>query len=117
MPNMQVIYPTTPANYFHALRRQVRNACAGTCASSFFTLQTCVQMKRSFRKPMVVVGPKTLLRHPQAVSSLSEMATGTSFKPVLPDRTVSPAKYSLQLQRSIDDLCSECPRGRGTAVG
>jgi len=98
VPNMQVIYPTTPANYFHALRRQ---------------------MKRSFRKPMVVVGPKTLLRHPQAVSSLSEMATGTSFKPVLPDRTVSPAKvrrvvicsgkvyYDLVKQRDdkkIDDI-------------
>jgi probable 2-oxoglutarate dehydrogenase E1 component DHKTD1 len=69
---MQVINPTTPANYFHALRRQ---------------------MKRSFRKPMVVVGPKTLLRHPQAVSDLAEMAPGTSFQPVIADTTVSPAQY------------------------
>lgn len=79
VPNMQVINPTTPANYFHALRRQ---------------------MKRSFRKPMVVVGPKTLLRHPQAVSDLAEMAPGTSFQPVIADTTVSPA----QVKRVV--MCS-----------
>jgi 2-oxoglutarate dehydrogenase complex dehydrogenase (E1) component-like enzyme len=50
-------------------------------------------MKRSYRKPMVVVGPKTLLRHPQAVSDLAEMAPGTSFQPVIADTTVSPAQY------------------------
>ncbi|KAJ3115300.1 putative 2-oxoglutarate dehydrogenase E1 component DHKTD1, mitochondrial [Phlyctochytrium bullatum] len=61
-PNMHVVNPTTPAQYFHLLRRQ---------------------MLRNYRKPLIVVGPKTLLRHPQAVSSLSEMAPGTSFQPVL----------------------------------
>eukprot|EP01137_Pigoraptor_chileana_P037735 Opistho-2@35294 len=63
--NMSVINPTTPANYFHALRRQ---------------------LKRTFRKPLIVVGPKTLLRLPAAVSPLDDMATGTTFQPVLSDK-------------------------------
>ncbi|KAF9895906.1 putative 2-oxoglutarate dehydrogenase E1 component DHKTD1, mitochondrial, partial [Lobosporangium transversale] len=62
--NMHVVNPTTPAQYFHLLRRQ---------------------MKRNFRKPLIVVGPKTLLRLPQAVSSLEDMAPGTTFEPVLGD--------------------------------
>uniref|UniRef100_A0AAX7VJ87 2-oxoadipate dehydrogenase complex component E1 n=1 Tax=Astatotilapia calliptera TaxID=8154 RepID=A0AAX7VJ87_ASTCA len=59
--NMSVVNPTTSAQYFHLLRRQ---------------------MVRNFRKPLVVVGPKTLLRFSGAVSSLTEMAPGTSFRPV-----------------------------------
>ncbi|KAG7230995.1 hypothetical protein INR49_025024 [Caranx melampygus] len=66
--NMAVVNPTTPAQYFHLLRRQ---------------------MIRNFRKPLIVVGPKTLLRFSGAVSSLSEMAPGTSFKPVLGDTSVA----------------------------
>lgn len=66
--NMSVVNPTTPAQYFHLLRRQ---------------------MIRNFRKPLIVVGPKTLLRFSGAVSSLSEMAPGTSFKPVLGDTAVA----------------------------
>ncbi|XP_033824530.1 2-oxoadipate dehydrogenase complex component E1 [Periophthalmus magnuspinnatus] len=66
--NMSVVNPTTPSQYFHLLRRQ---------------------MIRNFRKPLIVVGPKTLLRFSGAVSSLSEMAPGTSFKPVLGDTVVS----------------------------
>uniref|UniRef100_A0A674NIP9 2-oxoadipate dehydrogenase complex component E1 n=1 Tax=Takifugu rubripes TaxID=31033 RepID=A0A674NIP9_TAKRU len=62
--NMAVVNPTTPAQYFHLLRRQ---------------------MIRNFRKPLIVVGPKTLLRFSGAVSSLAEMAPGTSFRPVLGD--------------------------------
>jgi len=62
--NMQVVNCTTPANYFHALRRQVR---------------------RSFRKPLIVMTPKSLLRHKQAVSPLADMATGSSFHRVLPE--------------------------------
>lgn len=65
--NMSVVNPTTPAQYFHLLRRQ---------------------MIRNFRKPLIVVGPKTLLRFSGAVSSLSEMAPGTSFRPVLGDSSV-----------------------------
>ncbi len=62
--NMQVINCTTPANYFHALRRQ---------------------MHRDFRKPLVVFTPKSLLRHKKAVSTLDDMAEGTSFHRVLWD--------------------------------
>lgn len=66
--NMLVVNPTTPAQYFHLLRRQ---------------------MIRNFRKPLIVVGPKTLLRFSGAISSLTEMAPGTSFRPVLGDTSVS----------------------------
>ncbi|MBU6448800.1 MAG: 2-oxoglutarate dehydrogenase E1 component [Rhodospirillales bacterium] len=62
--NMVVGNLTTPANYFHALRRQ---------------------MKRNFRKPLVLMTPKSLLRHKLAVSPLSDFAEGTCFKFVLPE--------------------------------
>ena len=57
--NMAVCNITTPANYFHALRRQ---------------------LKRNFRKPLVIMTPKSLLRHKLAVSPLSEMAEGSTFR-------------------------------------
>src|SRR6202035_2782203 len=62
--NLQVVNCTTPANYFHALRRQ---------------------MHREFRKPLIVMTPKSLLRHKKAVSSMAEMAEGSSFHRVLWD--------------------------------
>ncbi|WP_089711548.1 2-oxoglutarate dehydrogenase E1 component [Halomonas daqiaonensis] len=62
--NMQVCVPTTPAQIFHLLRRQVI---------------------RSLRKPLVVMTPKSLLRHKSAISSLEELADG-SFQMVLPDQ-------------------------------
>lgn len=62
--NMQVVNLTTPANYFHALRRQIHSG---------------------YRKPLIVMSPKSLLRHKLAVSSLRDMAKGTSFKPVIDD--------------------------------
>jgi 2-oxoglutarate dehydrogenase E1 component len=62
--NMQVVNCTTPANYFHALRRQIR---------------------RNFRKPLVVFSPKSLLRHKLAVSRLDDFGPGTSFHRVLPE--------------------------------
>ncbi len=62
--NLQVINPTTPANYYHALRRQ---------------------MIREFRKPLIVMTPKSLLRHKRAVSSLADLAEGTSFHRVMID--------------------------------
>ncbi|RVE71631.1 hypothetical protein OJAV_G00053760 [Oryzias javanicus] len=77
--NMSVVNPTTPAQYFHLLRRQ---------------------MIRNFRKPLIVVGPKTLLRFSGAVSSLTELAPGTSFRPVLGDSSVS----AESVQRVV--LCS-----------
>ena len=61
--NIQIVQPTTPAQYFHVLRRQV---------------------VRPWRKPLVVLTPKSLLRHPAAVSSLEECAAGR-FQRVLPD--------------------------------
>ena len=61
--NMQVVNTSTPANHFHLLRRQV---------------------KRDFRKPLIVFSPKMLLRYPAAVSSLDEMATG-GFQEVIDD--------------------------------
>jgi 2-oxoglutarate dehydrogenase E1 component len=66
--NIQVVYPTTPAQYFHLLRRQV---------------------VRKMRKPLVVMTPKSLLRHPKVVSSLNEIATG-HWQHILPDTTVKP---------------------------
>ena len=62
--NMQVVNPTTPANYFHMLRRQ---------------------LKREIRKPLIVMTPKSLLRHKRAVSKLDELGAGTSFHRVLFD--------------------------------
>ncbi|KAJ2079246.1 hypothetical protein H4R24_003907 [Coemansia sp. RSA 988] len=67
-PNMHVAIPTTPAQIFHLLRRQ---------------------MKRNYRKPLVVAGPKTLLRLSAATSSLDDMLPGTSFRPVIPDTLVA----------------------------
>ncbi|MGX7742990.1 2-oxoglutarate dehydrogenase E1 component [Rhodopseudomonas parapalustris] len=62
--NMQVVYPTTPANYFHALRRQ---------------------LKREIRKPLILMTPKSLLRHKRAVSRLDELGSDTSFHRILLD--------------------------------
>jgi len=62
--NMQVANCTTPANYFHILRRQ---------------------MHRPFRKPLIIMTPKSLLRHKKAVSSIADMAEGSSFHRVLHD--------------------------------
>ena len=63
--NIQICNTSTPANHFHLLRRQ---------------------MKREFRKPLVVFSPKMLLRYPKAVSALDEMAKG-SFQEVIDDTT------------------------------
>ena len=62
--NMSVCNLTTPANYFHALRRQ---------------------LKRNYRKPLIVFTPKSLLRHKLAVSPLHEMAAGSTFQLVIPE--------------------------------
>jgi len=77
--NMRVANCTTPANFFHILRRQVRSET---------------------RKPLIIMTPKSLLRHPKAVSSFKDMEAGTHFQPVIPDREVTGAKA----QRVI--LCS-----------
>ncbi|XP_053694938.1 probable 2-oxoglutarate dehydrogenase E1 component DHKTD1 homolog, mitochondrial [Sabethes cyaneus] len=69
--NFQIIYPSTPAQYFHALRRQ---------------------MIRNFRKPLVVIAPKTLLRLSECVSTHSEIAPGTHFQSVIGDHVVTDPK-------------------------
>ena len=63
--NMQIVNCTTPANYFHCLRRQIH---------------------RDFRKPLIVVSPKNLLRHKRCVSSLEEMGPGTRFRRVIDEQ-------------------------------
>lgn len=62
--NLQIVNPTTPAQYFHVLRRQ---------------------MVRNFRKPLIVVGPKTLLRLSDATSVYTDFVHGKTFMPVLED--------------------------------
>jgi 2-oxoglutarate dehydrogenase E1 component len=68
--NIQICNVTTPAQIFHLLRRQVL---------------------RNWRKPLVVMSPKSLLRHPDAVSSLDELASG-GFRNILSDTTTDPQK-------------------------
>src|ERR687889_306410 len=62
--NWQVANCSTPANYFHILRRQIH---------------------RPFRKPLILMTPKSLLRHKKAVSSVAHMAEGSAFHRVLWD--------------------------------
>ena len=76
--NIFVVNCTTPANYFHLLRRQ---------------------MKLPFRKPLVVMTPKSLLRHPKVVSSIEEMANG-EFQTLIDDTLINAEK----VQRVV--LCS-----------
>jgi 2-oxoglutarate dehydrogenase E1 component len=81
--NIRVVYPTTPAQYFHLLRRQARHHDA---------------------RPLVVMTPKSLLRLPAAASRPSELATGT-FRPVLDDsRFATDAKAASGVRRI--HLCS-----------
>jgi 2-oxoglutarate dehydrogenase E1 component len=79
--NIQVLYPSTPASYFHALRRQIH---------------------RDFRKPLIVMTPKSLLRLRQCVSSLAEMGPGSSFHRVMYERPPAPADH--EIRRVV--LCS-----------
>jgi 2-oxoglutarate dehydrogenase E1 component len=74
--NMQVAYCTTPANYFHVLRRQVH---------------------RPFRKPLVLMTPKSLLRHKRVVSHLADFATGSCFHRILWDGAQAEPGSSLTL--------------------
>jgi 2-oxoglutarate dehydrogenase E1 component len=98
--NMTVCNLTTPANYFHGLRRQI---------------------KRNFRKPLIIMTPKSLLRHKLAVSDLTDFAQGSAFQTVIGEtgQTVAPSAvrrvvlctgkvyYDLlaeRRERSIDDI-------------
>lgn len=77
--NMEVINCTTPANYFHALRRQIH---------------------RNYRKPLIIMTPKSLLRHKLATSSLNDFGTGKYFLKIIPDSFTPSSDF----QRVI--LCS-----------
>jgi 2-oxoglutarate dehydrogenase E1 component len=70
--NMNVLNCSTPANFFHALRRQLH---------------------RPFRKPLIVFTPKSLLRHPRCVSKIDELSTG-SFLEIIDDSTAKAEKIS-----------------------
>lgn len=67
--NMYIINPTTPANFFHALRRQLKNP---------------------FRKPLIAFTPKSLLRHPKCISQWNEFSSG-GFKEIYDDTTANPS--------------------------
>ncbi|HPF69065.1 MAG TPA: 2-oxoglutarate dehydrogenase E1 component [Candidatus Krumholzibacteria bacterium] len=94
--NLQIAYPTTPAQMFHLLRRQVW---------------------RHWRKPLVILTPKSLLRHPDCTSSLDELCEG-AFQPVLADPTApDPAQVTRVLVCSgkiyFDLVAERARRGRG----
>ena len=76
--NMQVANVTTPANYFHILRRQ---------------------MKRDFRKPLILMTPKSLLRHKRAVSTLAEMSGESTFHRLLWDDAEYLKDQPIKLQK------------------
>ncbi|MEZ5935565.1 MAG: 2-oxoglutarate dehydrogenase E1 component [Alphaproteobacteria bacterium] len=79
--NLQVLYPSTPASYFHGLRRQ---------------------LKRGFRKPLIVMTPKSLLRHKRCTSSLADMTMGSSFHRVMYEHP--PSRKDQEVERVV--LCS-----------
>ena len=83
--NIQVANVTTPAQYFHLLRRQVR---------------------RDFRKPLVIMSPKSLLRHPAAVSRISDFTAG-AFQEILEERPAleNPGRVILCTGKVYYDLC------------
>ena len=75
--NLQVANVTTPAQYFHLLRRQMYGGAD----------------RRGLRKPLVVFTPKSLLRHPKAVSRLEEFTSG-GFRPVISDDAAAPDRVA-----------------------
>jgi 2-oxoglutarate dehydrogenase E1 component len=79
--NIQVLYPSTPASYFHGLRRQLH---------------------RGFRKPLIVMTPKSLLRLRQCTSAIGDMGPGSSFHRVMYERP--PAGADAAVERVV--LCS-----------
>jgi 2-oxoglutarate dehydrogenase E1 component len=79
--NIQVVYPSTPASFFHVLRRQLH---------------------RPFRKPLIVMTPKSLLRHKRCVSALDELGPGSSFHRVMWE--LPPGDGDREIERVI--LCS-----------
>ena len=81
--NIQVVNCTTPSNYFHVLRRQ---------------------MHREFRKPLVIMTPKSLLRHKRCVSNISEFTKKSTFHRVLEDDAYSKINNLLELKKRDDQI-------------
>jgi 2-oxoglutarate dehydrogenase E1 component len=80
--NMTVANVTTPANFFHLIRRQ---------------------LARPFRKPLVIMSPKSLLRHPLCISSFKDFTKG-AFKEIYDDATVKDKKAAAKVKKVL--LCS-----------
>ncbi len=78
--NLQVMNCTTPANYFHALRRQIH---------------------RDFRKPLIIMTPKSLLRNKFCTSNLEDFAKTNSFHRILWDHALEPKYGFIELKKSI----------------
>ena len=76
--NMQVVNCTTPSNYFHVLRRQ---------------------MHREFRKPLIIMTPKSLLRHKRCVSNITEFSKKSTFHRVLEDDAYTKINNLLELKK------------------
>ena len=81
--NIQVVNCTTPSNYFHVLRRQ---------------------MHREFRKPLIIMTPKSLLRHKKCVSNISEFSKNSTFHRVLEDDAYSKINNLLELKKRDDQI-------------
>ncbi len=81
--NMQVVNCSTPANYFHVLRRQ---------------------MHREFRKPLIVMTPKSLLRHKRCISNLSDFSKKSTFHRVLEDDAYSKVNNLLELKKRDEKI-------------
>jgi len=79
--NIQVVNCTTPSNYFHVLRRQ---------------------MHRDFRKPLIIMTPKSLLRHKRCISNLSEFTKNTTFHRVLEDDAYLKNSGLIKLQKNSE---------------
>src|SRR6266850_2377597 len=93
--NMQICQPSTAAQYFHLLRRQIR---------------------RPWRKPLIVFAPKSMLRHPDASSSIDDF-TQPRFLPVVPDREVQDAKRILIVSGKLGhELRAERRRRKDTST-
>merc|ERR1712127_113055 len=81
--NIQVVNCTTPSNYFHVLRRQ---------------------MHREFRKPLIIMTPKSLLRHKKCISNISEFSKDNSFHRVLPDRAYNKEFNLIELKKRDNQI-------------
>ncbi|MGE0765374.1 MAG: 2-oxoglutarate dehydrogenase E1 component [Hyphomicrobiaceae bacterium] len=90
--NLQVVNASTPANFFHVLRRQIH---------------------RPFRKPLVVLSPKALLRTKACASTLADFAEGTGFRAVIPEAGVAKARRAIMCTGKAYYELAEARSARG----